>query len=109
MPTTDLDQKQALIDESSLEFEVKSPEKALSFFHLIRGEMAEKYKIQVGFAHEQVNVEENEYSGKLYFSKEGKLSVSFGFKNGEKDLEILNFPSWLKPICVGLDLSLIHI
>ena len=103
VPTTDLDQKQALIDESSLEFEVKSPEKALSFFHLIRGEMAERYKIQVGFAHEQVNVEENEYSGKLYFSKEGKLSVSFGFKNGEKDLEILNFPSWLKPICVGLD------
>lgn len=97
------DHNQAVIPEDSLQFEVSSPEKALNLFHLLRSDLSERYKINIGFQHEQVEIPKEDVSGKLYFSKDGKLSVSFQFPMEEKDYEIFNFPAWIKPLLYGFD------
>lgn len=97
------DKNQAVIPEDSLKFEVSSPEKALNLFHLLRSDLSEKYKVNIGFKHEQLEIAEDDVSGKLYFSKDGKLSVSFLFPMDEKEYEIFNYPAWIKPILYGFD------
>lgn len=94
---------QVIIPKDSLQFEVSSPEKALNLFHLLRTELSPKYKMNIGFEHEEVQIQDDAYSGKLYFSKDGKLSISFQFELLEKKYEIFNFPAWIKPLLHGFD------
>lgn len=97
------DYNQVIIPEDSLKFQVGSPEKALNLFHLLRSELSEKYKIKIGFEHERVVIAPEDVKGKLYFSKDGKLSVSFSFQLNEKDYEVFNYPNWIKPLLYGFD------
>ena len=98
-----IDENQALIDQKQLSFRVQSPDRALALFHFLRGPLAERYRIHIGFEHEEIRVGEAAQSGHLYFSRDGKLSLSFSYSWQEQTQQVFNFPAWMQVLCVGFD------